>query len=123
MKNFNRHTIKEIRKDLTSILEILEDQHNIKLELGAISYALNGSNFSVKLTGISSNENGDIISKVETDYNFMKSSKMKKLGDTFIFRGEVYTICGWKPRSTKYPLLGKSAGGTIYKFARSFANK
>jgi len=37
-------------------------------------------------------------------------------GKPFLSRGKSYTICGIKPSSYKYPILGKSPKGTTYKF-------
>lgn len=37
-------------------------------------------------------------------------------GRKFESNGEVFTICGLKPRSRKYPILGKRADGKVFKF-------
>ena len=37
-------------------------------------------------------------------------------GKRFLSRGKSYTICGIKPSSYKYPILGRSPKGTVYKF-------
>ena len=39
------------------------------------------------------------------------------LGREFIFRGQSYTICGFKSKSRKYPVIARSDNGKDYKFA------
>lgn len=42
--------------------------------------------------------------------------KPTDFGRKFESNGEVYTICGLKPRSHKYPIIGRRADGKKYKF-------
>lgn len=37
-------------------------------------------------------------------------------GRKFAFGGEQYTLCGFKPKAPKYPILARSKAGKLYKF-------
>lgn len=127
---FSGPACKELRKDLTSLLEVLEDQHGIKIAIGSMTY--DGQSAWFKTTVVLPDSDGTAHSPNELAY--IKESKRelskvihgfenwKKLGDTFTQGMETYTICGWKPKSRKYPLLGKKANGRTYKFPAKYAD-
>jgi len=39
-------------------------------------------------------------------------------GREFTSQGETYTLCGIKPRSRKYPFIGRRIDGKQYKFSK-----
>ena len=122
-KNLDKTACKTLRKDLESILEVLEDQHNIKINIGKMTYY--GQTITTKMTVSLPDANGNTHNPDETAYLKVSEGifpaawgfkKWLKLGDTFTERGTTYTICGFRPRSTKYPLLAKNGNNKVYKF-------
>lgn len=125
MKEFTSKNLDELRKDLKAVLGVVEDLHGITLEVGSISYSIDGKSCHMKLSSTcAQDENGKTLNKFELDYlEMIKTDKMfdsgkefLDLGETFISNGNRYSVAGWKPRSRKYPLLGISDKGARYKF-------
>jgi len=63
---------------------------------------------------------GEAITE-ESDY-FRQNAKLfgfepADLGKEFTFQGQLYTICGFRPKSRKYPVIARSCNGKDYKFA------
>lgn len=121
MKEFTRKNIHELRKDLESVLEVVANQSRISLTLGSITYS-NGE-FKAELTGLCLDDNGKIVNPIEKAYAVYKNKNMLELGDSFTLNGDDYTIAGWKPRASKYPLIGLGKNGKFYKFSRKYAYK
>lgn len=130
MKEFNSKTLDELRKDLNAVLEVVEELHGIKLDIGSIKYGAESCRMTLTAT-CATDESGNSLNKNELEYNKMLDSnkmfspdkKFLALGESFISNGNQFVICGWKPRSRKYPLLGKNKAGKIYKFPGFRAEK
>lgn len=127
MKEFTSAACRTLRKDLESVLEVLEDQHNIKIDIGKMSY---GQTIGAKLTVSLPDADGNTFSVDETAYNKVSTQQLttngikywKKLGDFFGWQNETYKVVGWKPYSRKYPLLGINKHGKTYKFPAECAD-
>lgn len=113
---FNKQELKEMRGEIAAALKSVEEKFGVDFSLGTISYTSNA--FSAKLTCTQRNENGESVSPEALD--FQRYAKQfgitKQLGDAFVSGGQTFTIVGLKPRSHKYPILGKGANGKVYKF-------
>jgi hypothetical protein len=64
---------------------------------------------------------GDGKAITEESESFRSNAKLlglepDDLGKEFTFRGQLYTICGLKPKSRKYPVIARSDNGKDYKF-------
>jgi len=124
LKEFNNIQITVLRKDMETALKEVANKHDIIINLGRITYSsfeCRGSFTSV----CQKDEKENIISPMEKAYidRQKSSSGMLNLGDTFESRRSTYTIAGWKPKNTKYPLIANNEVGQSYKFAGRFAIK
>jgi len=121
MEEFTSKNLDIVRKDLESVLEVAAEHLGISLTLGAFRY--NEGEFTLKLTGVTAGENGEIRKPYEKAYTDLAklNDNMRPLGYLFTFNGGVYSIAGWKPRGIKYKLLGEGTNGKLYKFSERFA--
>jgi len=124
MKNFQKSDFSLIRKDIDDALKVVADKYGITFRLGRISYT--SAEFSTKLEcvcndGVDVKDGEDLMAKKEWDRNCWKwNLKPEDFGKGFNFQGTDYTICGCKPKSSKYPILGKSEkNGRTYKLPKS----
>lgn len=81
--------------------------------------------YSVELTEVALNESGvNLASKEATDFVAMvpmlgwatKEAAQEAIGSTFTSAGREFTFLGYKPRSTKRPVLAKGPDGKNYVF-------
>ena len=130
MKEFNSKNLDELRKDLNAVLEVVEELHGIKLDIGKITYGAESCRMQLTAT-CATDESGTALNKAELEYNkmveyhktFSPEKEFLALRDKFISNGAQFKIVGWKPRSRKYPLLGMNEKGTRYKFPASKAER
>ena len=110
--------LKQIRTSMINALSNVEEEHNMQFDIGNISYT--NTTFKVTLQAAIAEE-GQVanLAKTEWDrycsqYGFTKND----YGEPFeTDSGKHCTISGIKPRSTKYPILGKcEEDGKEYKF-------
>ena len=114
--SFDRPTVKALRVDLDSALAKVAKEYGIEISTGNISFS--GDNCSIKVKASVINSDGTVMTKEATD--FARYAKLHgldaKVGDTFMNAGTVYTITGWKSRSSKYPVTAiSSQDGKTYK--------
>jgi len=130
MKEFNSKNLDELRKDLKAVLEVIEEVHDIKFDIGGMKYGAESCRMTLTAT-CATDESGNSLNKNELEYNKMVDShkmfspdkKFLALGDKFISNGEQFKIVGWKPKSRKFPLLGLNKKGKTYKFPGLKAEK
>jgi len=119
---FTTNNITGLRTDIYNALQDVAKKHNINISAGGIRYS--PTECSIKITCVCvKGKDGEVLEPFEKAYADQKrfSPKMKELGDKFISNGKQFTICGWKPKNTKYPLLAKNANGVMYKFPERLA--
>ena len=114
--SFDRPTVKALRVDLDSALAKVAKEYGIEISTGNISFS--GDNCSIKVKASVIGNDGTVMTKEATD--FARYAKLHgldaKVGDTFMNAGTVYTITGWKSRSSKYPVTAiSSQDGKTYK--------
>lgn len=121
MKYVTATKLTEIRKQMENALSPIEQQFGITITIGNMRYST--SEFKTSITGIVNNENGESINPQEKAYQQAQvfNSKMKNLGEKIKVSGKIYTICGWKPRASKYPLIAKTKTGAEYIFPAKYA--
>ena len=111
---FDRHSLNDVREKMTGALAILEEV-GVHAEVGRISFDAQSATVKVQISIIG--EGGEVVTKEATDYNrYREMHDLRELGSEFVDRGETYTITGFKPRSTKYPVLVTRADGKRFKF-------
>lgn len=111
--NFDRSTVKQIRELLESTLSEKLGELGLSADIGSIRFG--DSDFSCKLSvGLGSK---DDAAQREWDKNAFKFGlKSEDFGKTFGYNNDLYEIVGIKPKSRKYPILGKDSAGKTYKF-------
>lgn len=120
-----REKIRDMRKDIDAALKEVAEKHCVTIEAGNASYS--SKSFSLKLNITENASDGSTVSQGELDWekSHWKFGLDKDLfGKTFKTNKGEYEIVGLKPRSYKYPVLGKSLkDGKTYKFPEATVKK
>ena len=119
--NITKSSLKTFRTKFAKAVEDLETELGIKIELGNIR--ANGSSFRSK---IEVNNMGIFVDSIEqqkfenecTKFGFKKSDYKR----TVSLNGKTYKFIGFKPRSTKYPVIVENFKGQ-YKLSVSMAKR
>lgn len=110
-------TVKMIGMDVEKALIDVSKKYNVNIKRGSTRYDSNNMNMKLEISVI--NSNGDVMSREAMDYkNYAPMYNIEsELGDVIYHMGKEYKVVGWKPRSTKYPVLMEEVNsGTVYKF-------
>lgn len=115
IKSFDHSTVRRLREAVDEALEKVGQQFGVAIQSGNARFS--SSKVTFKVEAAVSDEGGERVEAVE----FRRLAPLygleaDDLGRTFIFRGSPYKIVGFKASSRKYPILGESARGTVYKF-------
>lgn len=121
IKSFDRPTVKSLRPELDAALKSLERKFGISVRVGNATF--NPENVTFKVEMAVKGANGAVIDKDATAYKrYQKLYGLIPLGETFTFAGTTYKTTGYKPRCSKYPVVGKDERtGKSYKFPMSVA--
>lgn len=120
----DRSSIRDIQatitNHLTGIADIVKEHHGVVIKVGSARFGMNNATIKLEISDIS--ENGEAITKEAEDFKLHCRAwglAPADLGKTFKspYADETYTIIGAKPRSRKFPILGKGTNGKIYKFS------
>lgn len=124
LTGFNRENLGELRGKVQVALSVIGAEYGIRFEVGNIRFSDTSFRFRTecKINGASAgvgdgNSRDQDARETFMAYCTMYGLKPEHFGKTFRHRGKSYTICGFKPRSHKYPILAKSARGAVYKFS------
>ena len=114
----DKPTVKYIRKRLKTAVKPLAEELGVVIDLANCTFKTNNCRFQLKVAVL--NSDGEAMTE-EID-SFRSNAKLfglepEDLGKEFVFRGQSYTICGFKPKSRKYPVIAQSDNGKNYKFA------
>ena len=118
----DRNAAREIREILTNELPDLLAPYGLKFELGGARY----DDDSVKFTGFRLMIEGALSPTVKALQEELESRATDEWGMGAIeldadkiadYRGDKYTLAGYKPRNRKYPFIMKNlSNGKNYKF-------
>ena len=113
---FDRKACGEVREHLEGWLESCGDDLGFVVKLGSAKFS--GSELTFKLRCIIGDaEEEKDFAQLEFDANAaMYGMTPNDFGRKFIFGGKYYTVCGISKTAYKYPILGRSARGKVYKF-------
>ena len=117
--SFTTTNLRELRADIDAALKSVAEKHNISLNAGSARYTPTTATF--KLEAVTTTIDGEVVEAEKVKFNeFCGKFGIAKdaFGSTFKSNGEVFTICGIKPKAKKYPILAKNNQGTVYKFSR-----
>ena len=113
---------RKIRDLIDTHLAALNEDTNLLLKCGAMSYEQDGSFATAKIEITLCGEDGTIVSKEERDFvacadaGYWEGIAAKDLDTRVFLNGNLVTIIGAKPRASKYPILCKKANGKVYKY-------
>jgi hypothetical protein len=113
IEKFDRPTLTKFRKDFSDAVKELEKNYGVKLDIGNISF--NSEQFTSKLTTTIVREGEDpekakAMKEIKT-YGFRYNITENDYGKVFTANGKVFTFVGLKPKSPKFPVLGKDSNG------------
>ena len=117
IKKLDKLTIKHIRKRLAAVFQPLAEELGVVINVGNCTFGENNCRFQLNVALLDSD--GKAITE-EADC-FRSNAKLfgfepDDLGSKFTFRGQSYSVCGLKPKSSKYPVIAKGGNGKSYKF-------
>jgi hypothetical protein len=123
-----REKCKQLRFELDAILPTVGKKIGLGITCGRMVYRPDEGTITVKLEATAPNEKGQIEPKEAIDFKaccWQWNLKPEDLGKSFEFQGKTFQLVGAKPRSHRFPLLGKCASnGKTFKFeARQVANQ
>lgn len=112
IKELDTPTIKYIKKRLETAVKPLGEEMGVAIDLGSCTFYTNNCRFQLKVSVL--DPDGKAIT--EEREAFRNNAKLfglepDDLGKEFTFRGQLYTICGLKPKSRKYPVIARSDTG------------
>lgn len=117
IKSFDRDTLRTLSAEIEAALQAVARKNGVSLKVGRGQFS--PQNFTLKVEGSLLEDGGEAVTKEKNDFNRYATTfglKPEDLGRRFVFRGQPYGIVGLKLSSRKYPILGKSRSGKVYKF-------
>ncbi len=117
IRQLDRATVTYIRKHVEAALQPLAEKLGVAIDLGRCTFEASNCRFQLKIAVRDCN--GKAIT--EEAESFKHNAKLfgfepADLGKEFIFQGQSYTICGFRLKSRKYPVIGRAGNGKSYKF-------
>jgi len=119
LQRIDRAACRKIRDDLEGWMETFGEELGIVVELGNARFTPESVTFKLKVR-IADEDGLKSMSQLEFEAHAASFGfKAEDYERKFKSRGKLITIVGLKPRSYKYPILGRNAYGTVYKYAAS----
>jgi hypothetical protein len=116
--NFDRKRVREVHQALEDALKPLAEQLRLEIRVGGARYTAQDIRFHVEV--FSPGSGGPEAEQFRV-YCRRYGLEPEDLGKEFTWGGRPFTLIGCKPRSTRFPLLGRSADGKTYNFAVNVA--
>lgn len=110
---FDRTRVREIHQALAGVLKPLAEQLSLEIRLGGARYTAQDIQFKIE---VFAPDSGGPEAEQFRFYCRRYGLAPEDLGKEFTWGGRPFTLVGCKPRSTRFPLLGRSADGKTYKF-------
>lgn len=104
----DKQGIELIRRELNTILGAYGAKKGIQFQLGSITYSSN--QFGVRLTGTSGATKEDADQVNWEKYCWTYGLTPEDFHKVVIFKGNHYRLVGFKPRSTRYPIIIERVG-------------
>jgi hypothetical protein len=118
VKRFDRTACRLVSGKTVEALEALAADLGLSVERGNGKF--DSTSFTLKIVFSVTGEDGQARTPEVEDfkrYAQFHGLSPDDLGRTFTANGTNYEICGLKPKSRKYPILGKTVRGAVYKFS------
>jgi hypothetical protein len=119
IKMIDRSSAREIHTAFEKFLKNFGKDYGVVASCGNGRFDSRSIRFKVEIVVAGAVDTSSLVDKAKTDFEFYASRfglSKDDWGKRFLSRGKSYTICGIKPSSYKYPILGKSPRGAVYKF-------
>ena len=117
--SFDRARCREIRDALDEVVQPLAQRLGLTIRLGSASFTSGTIRF--KLEVIEDAETGSPEAEDFRIYCSRYGLEVEDLNKPFTWGGKQYVLIGCKPRSTRFPLLGRSPDGKVFKFPADIA--
>ena len=120
---FDRTNLSQINAEIEQAMKAIAKKYGIEVKLGTTRFSRQNASSKFELMAIG--ENGNVVTKEALDFNRYKNIKgiRANLGDSFQFRGNTYTITGYKAKSHKYPITATCLeDGKSYKLPINIVN-
>ena len=117
---FNKATLATLRRELNEVLAKYGQESGLMLTIGNIRFAPDGSTMHTRLDAHVKGKLSTTQAQLGQTPALMRVLKDNGMADTFIspMNGEI-TLIDYRPRSHKYPLIGKRRDGKMFKFSFS----
>lgn len=116
LNQFDKSNVRLIISECQAALSAVAERHGLTLTQKNCSYRTDELPVPFKLTILQTNESGETVDPMATDFTLYATSfglSPDDLGKTFKqFGGQSFKICGLKPRSRKYPIVVQQVGTT-----------
>lgn len=105
------------RMEAEKALSDIAKKYNVDIKAGKIKYTNNSFNLDLQIN--KKEIDGKSFEQVEFEkYCSLYGFRPEDYNKTFTMQGKQFSICGFKPRASKMPVLAKSNDGKIYKFGQ-----
>lgn len=111
---FDRKLARQLGDGTVEALKDLAEKHGLSVSFKGGRYSASGCKITVEFSKINDDgtvETSEMVS-LRRDYPDLVGKSFKSVGNT-------YEIVGYKPRSPKYPFIGKNSNGTMYTFGKA----
>jgi hypothetical protein len=116
-EEFNPHSLKVMRTEISDALQAVANRHGVTFELGNIGYT--PSSFNVRLEAKRPESDQRQFEQYAADFGLKPSD----FGATFVCNGTKYTISGINPRSRTYPIIVTREDGESSRFREDAVRK
>lgn len=122
VNSFNRQNIRQINSEIDNALKSIAKKYGVNINLKNTRFSTD--NYSTKIEVATVGQNGVTMTKEAIDFGRYKNIKGIRfdLGFSFERDGKTFTVTGYKPRSSKYPVLASCTDGKTYKLPVSLVN-
>ena len=122
ISSFNRNNLAQLRPSLQQRLNEVGEEFGIAISLGSMSFSSAEATSRVTMTAVGDNvRTGESVSDSKARIEFVSHAwkfnlKPEDFGKVVTVSGKSFEIVGLKPRSSKYPILGKdTTSGDVFK--------
>ena len=120
IKKFDRANVRQIQKEMGEALQAVADKYGLTLEQKRVTYYNDKMPVGYQLLVTETNEDGEVLDSAAKDldkYAFRHGLGEGLYGREFTNGVATYRICGYKPKSRKYPILAEDIQtGKKFKF-------
>ena len=115
---FGKQEFNMFRQDVEQALQEVGQRYGIEIKAGHITYG--ETKFTLKLEAHKPEVNGKSFEQAEFEkYCLLYGLSKEDYNKQFVLEGKVFTIFGFKPKASKYPILARCENGKTYKFSAS----